>query len=209
MPLHLSIAADALDDAQLAPALEALRAGKVIAYPTDTLYGLGADPRLASAVERIFRIKARSEGQPLPLVAADLAQAESVARVTPPASRLAARFWPGPLTLVLHATTRLAPGVAAPDATIAIRVPDHAVARALARGLGHPITATSANKSGAPPTSDATIVLTTLAEDIALIVDAGPAPGGPPSTIVDLTGDAPRLVRAGAVAWNRVLESLE
>jgi L-threonylcarbamoyladenylate synthase len=196
-------------DGELAAAVEALRAGRVIAYPTDTLYGLGADPRSGTAVEAIFRIKGRAPGQALPLIAADVTQVASIARLSGPALRLAIAFWPGPLTLVLEAIALLAAGVATGDGTVAIRVPSHAVARAIARVFAHPITATSANRSGEPPTADAADVVARLADSIGVIVDAGQTPGGAPSTIVDVTGVTPRLVRDGAVAWNRVLESLE
>ncbi|MBI2222074.1 MAG: Sua5/YciO/YrdC/YwlC family protein, partial [Acidobacteria bacterium] len=123
--------------------------------------------------------------------------------------RLAAQFWPGPLTLVAAAAAELAGGVAAADGTVAVRVPDHAVARALARGFGFPVTATGANRSGEPPASRAGEVRAALGDAVAVLIDAGEAPGGPPSTIVDVTQQLPRLVRAGAVAWDRVLESLK
>ncbi len=193
----------------LADAIDALRRGLVVAYPTDTLYGLAADPRRADAVEAVFRIKGRSAGRALPLIAGDQAQASLVARLSPLGLRLAARFWPGPLTLVAAAAAELAGGVAAADGTVAVRVPDHAVARALARGFGFPVTATSANRSGEPPASRAGEVRAALGDAVAVLIDAGEAPGGPPSTIVDVTQPLPRLVRAGAVAWDRVLESLK
>jgi L-threonylcarbamoyladenylate synthase len=209
IPHTVSIDSGGFTDAQLAPAVDALRAGAVIAYPTDTLYGLGGDPRNPAAVEAVFRVKGRAEGQPLPLIAADLRQVESVARLSPLALRMAARFWPGPLTIVLQGMSQLAEGIAASDGTVAIRVPANDVARALARCLGHPVTATSANRSGQPATAQPAVVLSTLGDAIALLVDAGAAPGGPPSTIVDVSAGVPTLVRAGAIAWDRVLESLE
>lgn len=193
----------------LANAIDALRRGLVVAYPTDTLYGLAADPRRADAVAAVFRIKGRSAGQALPMIAADDAQAALVARLSGLGVRLAARFWPGPLTLVAAAAVALADGVAAADGTVAVRVPDHDVARALARGFGFPIIATSANRSGEPPTARASEVRAALGAAVAVLVDAGDAPGGAPSTIVDVTRDALRLVRAGAIAWERVLESLK
>ena len=193
----------------LASAIDALRRGLVVAYPTDTLYGLAADPRRGDAVAAVFRIKGRSAGQALPMIAADAAQAALVVRLPGLGVRLAARFWPGPLTLVAAAAAALADGVAAADGTVAVRVPDHEVARALARGFGFPIVATSANRSGEPPPARASDVRAALGAAVAVLVDAGDAPGGAPSTIVDVTRDAPRLVRAGAIAWERVLESLK
>lgn len=179
-----------------------------MAFPTDTLYGLAADPASASAVEKVLAIKGRAPGAALPLVAADLDQVRMAGRLSPLAERLAARFWPGPLAILIDAAETLAEGVRAPDGSVAVRVPAHAVARALARAAGTPLTATSANRSGAAPAADARAALAALGAEVDAIVDAGPARGGAPSTIVDARGAAPRLVREGAIAWTRVLESL-
>jgi L-threonylcarbamoyladenylate synthase len=207
MALHLKITASS-DRVALAPAIEALTRGGVIAYPTDTLYGLGADPRDERAVGRIFDIKGRSEQQPLPLIASTIEQALQVGHANEAAARLASRFWPGPVTLILRLRTPLAPGVGA-HGTVGVRVPDHPVARALAEGLGFPITSTSANRSGQPPAALASEVIAAIGPYLDAIVDAGPTRGGSPSTIVDVSDNRPRLVREGAVAWDRVLESLE
>jgi L-threonylcarbamoyladenylate synthase len=208
VPVHLTINPAAPDLHELAPALDALRRGGVIAYPTDTLYGLGADPSDRRAVERVFAIKGRNEQQPIPLIAASLDQAREVGEFDAVAERLAGRFWPGPLTMVVRQVVALADGVGQ-RGTIAVRVPDHAVARALALGLAFPITSTSANRTGATPAATADDVLATIGNLVDVIVDAGGTRGGSPSTIVDVSGGAPRLVRAGAVPWKRVLESLE
>jgi len=192
----------------LEPAIEALRRGGVIAYPTDTLYGLGADPRDARAVDHVFRIKGRGEQHPVPLIAGGVEQARAVGWFDESASRLAALFWPGPLTLIVRQSVGLAEGVGQ-SGTIAVRVPDHAVARALALGLGFPITSTSANRTGARPAATAQEVADAIGEDVSVIVDGGPTRGGHPSTIVDLVTGTARLVRAGAVPWERVLESLK
>lgn len=205
----LRLDAAGFTDAQLAPAVAALRQGEVIAYPTDTLYGLGADPRDRRAVAALFAAKGRAEGHALPLIASDVAQVREVGVLSRHAERLASLFWPGPLTLVLQGVAQLADGVAARDSTVAVRVPDLAIARSLASQLAFPITATSANRSGEPATRYAADVATAFSKGIALLIDAGPTPGGTPSTIVDVTNDVPRLVREGAVAWNRVLESLQ
>ena len=192
------------------PAVACLRAGGVVAYATDTLYGLGVDPSNARAVEQLYRIKGRAVDQAIPLIAASLAQVEaSAGTLAPLARRLAERCWPGPLTLVVPAWPGLADGVHGGTKTVAVRVPAHAVARALAAGLGGPITSTSANRSGEPPTALPDVVAKTLGALIDTLIDTGPAPGGPPSTIVDVTGDAPVLLRAGAVPWDRVLECLQ
>lgn len=208
MPVHLTINPSNPDLDALQPAIEALRGGRVIAYPTDTLYGLGADPRNLAAVDTVFHIKGRGEQQPLPLIAASLEQARTVGQFDDTSTRLAERFWPGPLTLVLSQAFPLASGVAQRE-TVAVRVPDHLVARTIAGALGFPITSTSANRSGAPPSATAREVIDRLGADLFLIVDAGATKGGLPSTIVDVSSGAPRLVRAGAVAWDRVLESLK
>jgi L-threonylcarbamoyladenylate synthase len=193
----------------LRAAAEAIGGGAVVAFPTDTLYGLAADPRSARAVERVYALKGRDFDRPLPLIAADQAQVLAhVGPLTELARRLAAGFWPGPLTLVVLAHPGICPRVHASTGRVAVRVPSHAVARELARTAGHPITATSANRSGRPPARTAAEVVTALGDRLALILDGGETVGGPPSTIVDVTGAAPTLVRAGVVPWARVLEFL-
>jgi L-threonylcarbamoyladenylate synthase len=206
MAERLRIDPGQFDPAELDPAVSVLRDGGVVAYPTDTLYGLAADPRNAAAVARVFAIKGRRESSALTLIAADLAQASAAAVLTPRASALARNVWPGPLTIVATARTGLAPAALAGGTTVGVRVPRNGVARELARRFGFCVTATSANRSGEPPTADPDVVLRGL-RAIDLLVDGGAAPGGPPSTIVDATTDVLRLIRDGAVSWNRVLES--
>lgn len=180
-----------------------------MAIPTDTLYGLAADPFSRSAVGRIFTIKGREGRQALPLVAADEHQVQTTLGALPPlAKRLAELFWPGPLTLVIPAPTALAPEALGGGTTVAVRVPAHAVTRALCAQLGRPLTATSANYSGEPPSADPDVVWSVLAPAIDALVDAGRTPGGPASTIVDATNAEPRLVREGAIAWDDVQSAL-
>ena len=194
----------------LSRAAAILRDGGVVAYPTDTLYGLAADPESGAAVAQLYRIKGRPVELAIPLIAASLDQIESAGGVLGPASRrLAECFWPGPLTLVIPAWPGLDARVHAGLGTVAVRVPDHAVARMLAELCGWPITSTSANRSGEAAPPDAGAVRAALGGELDGLVDAGPSPGGSPSTIVDASGDVPRLVRPGAVAWARVLESLQ
>jgi L-threonylcarbamoyladenylate synthase len=146
---------------------------------------------------------------PLPLIAASIEQVrDHVGTMTPLAERLAARGWPGALTLIIPASSRLCPEVHLSTGTVAVRVADNAIARALAEAAGHPITSTSANRSGEPPASTPQQVIDSLGERLDVLIDHGPTPGGLASTIVDVTGDAPILVRAGAIAWDRVLEFL-
>jgi L-threonylcarbamoyladenylate synthase len=197
------------DEERLERGCEVLRAGGVVAYPTDTLFGLAVDPRSPLAVAKLFTIKQREPGHPVPLIAANQEQAELAGEFTDAARRLARTFWPGPLSIILRARPAVNAQVLAGDGTVAVRVPDSSIARALASGLGFCITATSANLSGEPPTASVAVVLAALGDRVDYVVDAGDAPGLAPSTIVDVRTAEPRLVRAGAVPWKRVLESLE
>ncbi len=181
-----------------------------MAYPTDTLYGLAANPGDADAIAQLYRIKGRSVDLAIPLIAAGIGQLEDAGVLLSPLARqLATAWWPGPLTIVVPAWPGLDPGVHGGRGTVAVRVPDHAVARGLAELCGWPITSTSANVSGTAATCDPAAVREALGASLDGLIDAGPTPGGAPSTIVDVTGDAPRLVRPGAVPWERVLESLQ
>ncbi len=200
------------DEAAIARAAAAIARGEVVAYPTETFYGLGADPRNAQAIARVFDAKGRRSDEPLPLIASDLAQVERwFGALAPQAAALARHFWPGPLTLVLPlpADRALPAALTAGRANVAVRVPAHALARALAQAAGGAITSTSANPSGAPPASTADDVLRTFAGRIAVVVDGGATPGGAPSTIVDVQAQPLRLVRAGVLPWERVLKSLQ
>ena len=206
---HLTVDAERPAETALRAAAAALARGRLVAYPTDTLYGLGADPRDAAAVARVYQAKARPARLAMPLIAADLVQVdECAACLSPLARRLADRFWPGPLTLVLDAAPTLDPRILGEGGSVAVRVPAHPVAVALARTFGHAVTSTSANRSGVEPASDAASVMAAFGDDIALVLDGGPTTGGSPSTIVDARDTAPVLVRAGAVPWDRVLQSV-
>ncbi len=208
MTARLQIAEPSDRPSAIAAAVDVLRRGGIVAYPTDTLYGLAADPASDGAMDRLFDAKGRDRTQAIPLIAASLDQARAAGEFAADDLRLAAAFWPGPLALVVVARPALSRAVVAGDGTVAIRVPAHPLARALAAAFGTCITATSANRSGEPATGSAAAVAASLGDRIDLILDAGDAPGGPPSTIVDLRGGAPQLVRAGAIEWDRVLESL-
>jgi L-threonylcarbamoyladenylate synthase len=191
---------DALQEA----AARILRGG-VVALPTDTLYGLAVDPFNRAAVDRLYDVKGRPADRALPLVACDAAQVIAWFGPLPPAGRLlASAFWPGPLTLLLTAPAALAPAVTADTGRVGVRVPADAVARGVCRAAGRPVTATSANVSGQPPTANPDDVERALGGRIDLLLDGGPTRGGPPSTIVDVTGEHPRLVRAGAISWDDI-----
>jgi L-threonylcarbamoyladenylate synthase len=182
-----------------------IRAGGVVAIPTDTLYGLAADPFRADAVARVFAAKGRSAERALPLIAADREQIEVHLGPLPPAAiRLAQRFWPGPLTVLVPPHRHLAADVTGGTGRVGVRVPADAIARAICRAAGRPVTATSANISGQAPTAEPDEVERTIGDDIDLLIDAGRTPGGAPSTIVDVTVDPPALVRAGAIPWDDI-----
>jgi L-threonylcarbamoyladenylate synthase len=203
---RIVVAAAAPDRDAIAQAAAVLRGGGIAAIPTDTLYGLAADPFNAAAVARIFTIKSRQMERAIPLVAASFEQVERTIGAMPPlAGRLARAFWPGPLTLVLPAPDTLPAEVTGGGTTVGVRVPAHDVARALCEAVGGLLTATSANISGEPATSEADVVAARIGTRLDLIVDAGTTPGGPASTIVEVTGPEPRLIRAGAIAWDAVL----
>jgi L-threonylcarbamoyladenylate synthase len=187
-----------------------IRGGGVIAIPTDTLYGLAADPFNRAAVARVFDVKGRDADRALPLVAADVAQVvHDIGPLTAAAERLVARFWPGPLTLILPAPLRLADAVTGGTDRVGVRVPANPVTRSVCAAVGYPVTATSANISGQPPTADPDVVEQTLGDRLDYLLDTGSTPGGLPSTIVDVSGPAPRLVRAGAISWDAITACLQ
>jgi L-threonylcarbamoyladenylate synthase len=180
--------------------------GGIVAVPTDTLYGLAANPFSADAIARIFAVKGRAAERALPLVAADAAQvAAHLGPLSPMAARLVARFWPGPLTLLVAVPAGLAREVTGGTGKVGIRVPANDVVRAICALAGRPITATSANISGHPATASPDDVERTLGDRIDLLIDTGPTRGGAPSTIVDVTGPEPILIRAGAIPWQDIL----
>jgi L-threonylcarbamoyladenylate synthase len=187
-----------------------IRDAGVVAIPTDTLYGLAVDPFSRAAVARVFEVKGRPADRTLPLVAASLAQVEAHLGTLPPlAARLARRFWPGPLTLLVPAAPALAGGVVGPDGRVGVRVPAHAVARSVCAAAGQPVTATSANVSGAPATADPDVVERTLGSLVDFLLDTGPTPGGPPSTIVDVVEGAIRVIRPGAIGLDEIHACLQ
>jgi L-threonylcarbamoyladenylate synthase len=182
-----------------------IRNGGIVAVPTDTLYGLAADPFRADAVARVFAVKGRQMDRALPLIAADAAQVvRHLGPLTPIGARLAQRFWPGPLTILVHAPAALARDVSGGTGAVGVRVPADPVVRAIAEASGRPITATSANISGQPATANPDEVELSLGDLVDLLIDTGRTRGHVPSTIVDATGSAPRLVRAGAIPWDEI-----
>ncbi len=189
-------------------AVEVLRAGGVVAFPTDTLYGLAVDPRRPDAVRRLFALKRRDASVAIPLVAAGLEQAMRAATFSELEQRAATAFWPGPLSIVAPANSCITPQALGGRGTVAIRVPAHEIARALARAFDFPVTATSANQSGQPAADSADAVAAAL-PGVDLLIDGGRVPGGPPSTIISFDDTRPILLREGAVPWERVIKSLQ
>jgi L-threonylcarbamoyladenylate synthase len=197
------------DVSALASPVDILHRGGIVAYPTDTMYGLAVDPRNDTAVERLFEVKSRDRSAAVALIASDVAQAQEAGVFGASELALARGFWPGPLTIVVPASSKLSPALTGDLQTVGVRVPAHSVAQALARAFASCITATSANLSGRAPAVTADEVAAALGTRIDAVIDAGPAPGGAPSTIVEVVNDRPVLRRSGAIAWDRVLESLK
>lgn len=199
----------ARDPEALRAAISALRAGGLVAVPTETVYGVAclAD---AAAIERLLDAKRRPPSKGITLLVDDVEQAASVGEFPPAARRLAARFWPGPLTMVVpvRAGVALPASLTGDSGAIGLRVPDHAVPRSLARALG-PLPLTSANLSGAPDARDASEVVRQLGAAVAIVLDDGPSPGGVPSTVVRFAAGSgrPELLRDGALPFAVILEA--
>ena len=188
-----------------AAAIEVLRDGGIVAIPTDTVYGIAVSLDTPGGIERLFHVKRRPPDKGIALLLDEVAQAVAIAVVTPAALALAEACWPGGLTLVLARR----PGVDLPDeltggvATVGLRVPNHPTPRGLARAVG-PLPTTSANVSGLPEARDAAAIVQQLGLGLDLVLDGGPAHGGPASTVVDCTDVGPRILRVGAVPAERV-----
>ena len=195
----------AFTEHKLDAALRILREGGVVAVPTDTLYGLAADAFNPDAIERVFAVKERPEGLALPVLMADAGQLSMVAADVPlRVARVAEAFWPGPLTLIVKRKEELPSRLTAGYPTVAVRVPDHPVPRELARQLGRPITGTSANISGAADPQTVDELRRQVGDRVDLVIEEGPIPAGTASTIVDVSGDEPRLIREGAIPFEEI-----
>lgn len=201
---------DSTDPEAIERAVSLLRGGSVIAHPTDTVYGVAADAGNADAVARLYAVKRRPRDKAIPLLLADAADLDRVAdRISETAHMLAEQFWPGGLTIVVPAAGWLPEVLLAGGDTVAVRLPDHTVPRELARRLGRPLAATSANISGQPSPVTAGDVAEQLGDRIPLVLDAGPAPGGVASTVIDLTSDRPRILRDGAISRDELAPWLD
>src|ERR1700729_2210976 len=189
-----------------------LNSGNVVALPTDTFYGLAVDPVNLQAVERIYDLKSRARHKPLSLLIAEVAQAYELARQIDSAfDRLAEKFWPGPLTIIVKAGSKLPLRGTANTGNLAPRVPEAAIPRAVVARLGLPITATSANLSGLPECTSATGVREQLGDELPLIVDGGPTGRTTPTTIVDLSGggNSWMILREGAIPTHEIALMLQ
>jgi len=186
---------------QVESGISILERGGVVAFPTDTVYGLGACVSIQQAVERVYKVKERPRSMALPLLLADASQLTKVAEPMPPVAWLLIRsFLPGALTIVLHKSSSVLDIITAGEITIAIRIPAHPIPVALAKGLGVPIVGTSANLSGKPSSLTAEEVYSQLGDKVDLIINGGKCPGGKESTIVDVTGAVPVVLREGAIS---------
>jgi L-threonylcarbamoyladenylate synthase len=189
-------------------AVNVLKNGGVIAMPTDTLYALSAGARNAEAVRRVYAIKVREQGKPLPLFVSGVEMAETLGSLTESARALISRFWPGALTIVLNKQASFDSEALAGGSTVALRQPQNAVALAILEGVGEPLTATSANRSGGADPVSAEEVLRQLEGAIDRVIDTGPCAVGVSSTIVDCSGSEPRILRQGAISQEEIEAAL-
>lgn len=194
-------------ETSIAAALEALDAGQVVAIPTDTVYGLAVDPFQPGASDRLFALKRRPRTVDLPLLVANADQVLQVATGLPQvAELLMARYWPGPLTLVVPRRPDLEADLGDDEATVGVRCPDHPVPAALC-GRGGPLATTSANVHGEPTITTAAKVVSELGDSVAVVLDGGPCTGEP-STVVDCTGEEPKCLREGRIRWAEIAAAL-
>ncbi|MGA2411389.1 MAG: L-threonylcarbamoyladenylate synthase [Candidatus Binataceae bacterium] len=192
-------------DRLIGEAVAALREGLIVAYPTETFYGLAADPFSRAAMERLLALKGREAAKTVALIAADAESAFALASAIPPfALKLADRFWPGPLTLVMPARGGLNQALVGPDSGVGVRVSPHPIARALAAGFGRPITATSANLAGQPPASTIAMARVAFGSGVSVYLDGGVLEAASPSTVVACDASGWRIIRTGAISADQI-----
>ena len=199
------------DDARgLAEAIHVLQDGGIVGVPTDTVYGIAVALATRGGIERLFAAKGRPPDRAIALLLAGVVQAAEIGVMNPAATALAAAFWPGGLTLVVprHPDADLPEVLTGGAPTIGLRVPAHAAPRALAEAVG-PLPTTSANRSGEPESRTAVEIEQLLGETVDLVVDGGPSSGGPASTVVDVTGSGPRILRFGAISVGELRRVLD
>jgi len=201
-PIILEVNPENPDEKSLNRAVDVLRQGGIIAYPTETFYGLGVDTTNEKAIQRLFAVKGRDFRNPIPVIVGsenDLKHA--VTEIPPVAADLIARFWPGPFTMVFTASAAIFPRLTANTGKIGIRISSHPIARLLAQQLSSPLTSTSANLSGQQECVTAQEVYEKIGMDLDMIIDGGKTPGGKGSTIVDITTIPPVVLRAGVITY--------
>jgi len=206
-----SLAQQSPDADGFTAAVEALRSGSVVAVPTDTVYGLAVVPFLPDAVERLFSVKERPRDVPLPVLVSNRVQVEAVAQLAGAAELLAARYWPGPLTLVVPRATGFSVDLGGPPSagmTVGLRWPRHPMVERLCRELG-PLAVTSANRHGSPPSATARQVVESFsgADELAVVLDGGTCAGSP-STVVECRGVVTRCLREGSIPADEIAEAL-
>jgi L-threonylcarbamoyladenylate synthase len=190
-------------NSEISKGVRVMERGGIVVYPTDTVYGLGANIFNNTAVERVFEAKGRPKGMPLPVLLPSVDSLRVVAHNIPSiAWTLAEEFWPGQLTLILPSRPEVPSIITARGWTIAVRVPDHPVPLALARELGSPITGTSANRSGHPVPETISEAHEQLQHSVDYLIRVGPKPSGRPSTILDITQIPPRILRSGSISYS-------
>jgi L-threonylcarbamoyladenylate synthase len=193
----------------IAEAATAIRAGAVVVFPTETFYGVAVDPFSPAAMERLFALKGREAGKTVALIAADAGSAFALASAIPPAARkLADRFWPGPLTLVMPARGGLHDSLVGQDGGVGVRVSPHPLALALARAVGHPITATSANLTGQPPASTIAMARAAFGDRVSVYLEGGETTASAASTVVACDSSGWRIIRPGAISIEQINAAL-
>jgi len=193
---------------QITEAVNILKKGGIVAYPTDTVYGLGASMASLKAIERIFEVKDRPKGMAMPLLAVNRAQIKKLVNNIPPSAWLLMyNFLPGALTIILHKSDIVPDVITGGSKTIAVRIPDHPVPISLIKGLGQPIVGTSANLSGQPSALTAEEVRIQIGDKVDLVIDGGSCPGGIESTVVDVSGRKPIVRRLGAISLEQLQHS--
>lgn len=213
MPLKtriINVNPELIEPEKIALIAAVLKSHGVAVLPTETFYGIGANCFSEKAVKRVFALKKRDETKPLSLVISDEQMLEEIVTDIPPIFRkIAADFWPGPLTVVLKAAPNLPQELTGWAETVGVRLPDHPWLRALIRKAGFPLTATSANLSGEKETADPSIVLKVFSGKVDLIADGGMTSGRLPSTVLDLSGQVPKILREGAVTASALHKYLD
>ena len=196
------------DEEGIRYAASVIRGGGVAIYPTETVYGLGCAPSDPDATKRILQIKQRAD-KPLPLICSSMGIARKIVKFNPTAEKLAERFWPGPLMLILPNKIDYPIWVTFGKKTLGIRVPGSETSRRLAELSAGVIVSTSANKSGANPPLTAKEAMNQLGREVDVVVDGGPSPGDLPSTILDLSGSEMWIVRSGPITGDMIMETLQ